>query len=89
MFDLSKIIKIKPDTSGANHIDFTDLQKLGVEAVFVGGSAAVAYMLSHVGGLDLGEATVWMVPLLTIGLNLAWKWLKDNTPKEPVEKKEE
>lgn len=80
--DWSKIIKIKNDTSGKGSIDWTDVIKLGRDAGIVGGSAAVAYAMSHLTTLNLGESTVWLVPLFAVGLNLLYKWLKDNTPQE-------
>lgn len=77
---LAQLVKIKEDKSPSGKIDFTDLTKLGRDAAFVGGAAAASYMLTHVAGLDFGEYTVWLVPLISVGINLLYKWFKDNSP---------
>lgn len=79
---LNKLIKIKEDTSPKFKIDWTDTKKVTRDAAIVGGAAAVAYMMSHLSGMNFGEASVWLIPAISIALNFAYKWLKDNSPTE-------
>lgn len=74
--------KVKPGTSKAGQLDLTDAKKLGKDAAIVGACAAVAYLVSHIGGLNLGDSTALIVPILTFGLDMVYRWLKDNSPKE-------
>lgn len=82
MFDWLKSVKIKStdSTSKAFTLDLTDAKKLGIDALIVGAGAGVAYFISHIAGLNFGDATALIVPILTVGLNLVYKWLKENHP---------
>lgn len=74
------MFKIKNSTSQSFNVDWTDLTKLARNAGIVGGSAALAYFISHLSSVNLGEYTVVLVPIISVVADLAYRWFKDNTP---------
>ena len=56
-----------------------DIVNLGKNALLVGVGAAVAYLGQNVSHIDLGAASAFIVPVITIALDAIIKWTKDNT----------
>lgn len=55
-----------------------DLKKIGVGALMALGGSAVGYGLSVYGNVDYGRYTYIIIPVLSILLNAARKWLSEN-----------
>lgn len=66
------------------NLDSDDLKTLGFNALLVGGASALTYVAANIGSLDLGSTGLLLVPVITVALNSAIQWLKDNK-KENVE----
>ena len=60
-------------------LDLTDMKKLGKNAVFVGIAAAVAYLGQNIVHIDLGAASVILVPIISTVFDTIVRWTKDNT----------
>jgi hypothetical protein len=60
-------------------LNVDDMKKLGKNALFVGVAAALAYLGQNAANLDLGSATVVLVPVITTVINAVMTWAKDNT----------
>ena len=69
-------------TSDSGKLDKNDAFSIGRQAVFVGLGAAVAFLSSHLVGLNLGEYTMVIVPITTVGLNALQKWIASNELKD-------
>lgn len=79
---LSQFFKIKSDgTSPQFSIDDNDIVKLLRDAGIIGLGAAVAYLMANISNLNLGDGTYILIPALSVLLNLIYKWIKDNSPK--------
>lgn len=59
-------------------LDMADLAGVGKNALLVGGAAALAYVAQNLSSLDLGVAAL-AVPVISVVLDTAIKWMKDNT----------
>jgi hypothetical protein len=77
-----KKLSTPPSSSPANTVDKVDLIKSARTMLFVGLSAAISYAINNVGIVDLGQYGPTLIPFITFGLDFAYRWLKDNTPKE-------
>ena len=83
MNNLFKLIfKTVPSTSEANTVNKTDVYKAGRTALLVGLTSAVSYVITNLAGLDLGQYSETILPVIAFGLDFLYRWLKDNTPKE-------
>lgn len=60
-------------------LDLTDMKKLGKNAVFVGVAAAIAYLGQNIVHVDLGAASVILVPVVSTVFDAIVRWAKDNT----------
>jgi hypothetical protein len=60
-------------------LDLTDMKKLGKNAALVGIAAAIAYLGQNVIHVDLGAASVILVPIISTMFDAVVKWAKDNT----------
>jgi hypothetical protein len=70
------------------NLDKDDIKTLAMNALLVGSAAALTYVGENLAGLDLGNTGLLLVPIVTVALNSAIKWLKDNK-KETVDVIEE
>jgi len=70
------------NTSGAFSLDLTDVKKLGIHALLVGVAAALTVAVDSLGSLNLGAYTAVVVPIVSIGLNTALKWIRANDTTE-------
>ena len=66
------------------NLDKDDIKTLAMNALLVGSAAALTYVGENLAGLDLGNTGLLLVPIVTVALNSAIKWLKDNK-KETVD----
>ncbi len=55
-------------------LDATDIGKLGRNAILVAVSAALTYVASHIGDLDLGTIGPLVVPIISTVLDSAITW---------------
>jgi hypothetical protein len=60
-------------------LNAADLVSLGKNALLVGLSAGLTYVVQNIGAVDLGTAGPLVVPIIVVGLDTVIKWLKDNT----------
>jgi hypothetical protein len=67
-------------------LDGDDVKKLVMNALLVGGAAALTFIGENVANLDLGNTGVLFVPIVAVAINTAVQWLKDNrTDQDKVE----
>lgn len=69
-------------TSGAFKLNLTDVGKLLRNAGIVGAGAALAYLTGNVGNIDVGSATMVLVPVFTFLLDAGYRYFKDNVKVE-------
>lgn len=81
MIDFLKSFFLKgtPDTSPAGKLDKIDAKKLGLDAVIVGVSAAIAYSIEHMAPNTFGEYQAFVVLGLSMLAKGLQKLTKDNT----------
>jgi len=81
MIDFLKGLFLKgtPDTSPAGKFDKVDAKKLGIDAVIVGVSAAIAYSIEHMAPNTFGEYQAFVVLGLSMLAKGLQKLTKDNT----------
>lgn len=65
--------------SKAFALNWVDVVNVAKNAALVGGAAALTVVAQNLHVVDLGQWGVVVVPLVTIGLDSAIKWLKDNS----------
>ena len=65
--------------STAFSLNATDLVSVGKNALLVGLAALLTYVGEHLTKIDLGNMSALVVPVVTIVINTAVKWVKDNT----------
>ena len=59
-------------------LNWADIAKIGKNAALVGGAAALTYIAGNLDQIDLGTLGTLFVPIVAVGLDTAFKWLKDN-----------
>jgi hypothetical protein len=69
------------ENSPAGKLNKTDVVALFKNSGLVALAAGLTYLGENMGGLDLGSAALVVVPIISILLDSAIKWAKDNTPK--------
>ena len=69
------------ENSPAGKLNGADVANLFKNAGLVSLAAGLSYLGENMGDLDLGAAAVIAVPIISILLDPAIKWAKDNTPK--------
>lgn len=83
MFDIIKGVfglgKTTNSESPSISVDKVDVIKSLRTAIFVGAAGMITYLLSNVGHIDFGQYTAVVVPALTFVLELAHRYLKDNS----------
>ena len=65
--------------SKAFSLNATDLVSVGKNALLVGLAALLTYVGENLAKLDLGNMSALVVPVVTIVISTAVKWIKDNT----------
>jgi len=80
------------ENSKAFSLNTGDFRRVGINGLLVGLAATLAYFGTHLAELDLGASTIVVVPIVSILLDAAVKWAKNNhiedvedTPVPPVE----
>ena len=69
-----------PSTSPKKKLDTVDYKKLAIHTAIVGLSASVIFLAEYTKEIDLGQYSVFLVPVLSALLTAYQKWAKDNTP---------
>lgn len=76
---------------GSNKYQFNkqDLMKVLKNGAMVGLAAILTYIVQNLGNVEMGPSLVVVLPLITMGLNSAIRWLMDysNVTTEVVETK--
>lgn len=65
--------------STAFTLNASDLVSVGKNALLVGLAALLTYVGENLTKLDLGNMSALVVPVVTIVISTAVKWVKDNT----------
>lgn len=77
-------------TSKSFQLDKNDIWPILFRALMVGLAASLAFLTERAVNLDLGELTVFLVPVVTAFLAAITRWLHDfNKNNEEEEKKKE
>jgi hypothetical protein len=72
LFDLGKSV------SKAYSFDYTDILKVARDAVIVGTAAALTVAIENVGRMNFGTVTPILLPIISIALNAAMRYIKPN-----------
>ena len=78
--DMLKVLSTGASESKKFSLDGTDLWKLFVNALIVGGGAFLTAMEQSISEFDFGEWTVAIVAANTVLVNFARKFFADNKP---------
>ena len=80
MLDFIKkfVLVNKTDTSVANTLNTTDVQKIVRETLVAAASAALTVLINYEGSLNLGSNAVILAPIIHFVLTSALKYVKDN-----------
>ena len=77
-------------TSKSFQLDKNDIWPILFRALMVGIAAALAFLTEKAADLDLGDLTVFLVPVITALLAAITRWLHDfNKDKQEKKEKEE
>lgn len=68
-------------TSKSFQVDFNDAISLFRNAALVGVAAAITFVGENLANVDFGAATAFVVPVVTVVLQAATRWLSDYTKK--------
>lgn len=79
MNTLLNIFKAKPSTSVSNSLDKVDVQKLVRDALLVGASAVLSYVIANLATVETTSATAILIPFINMGLTAVLKYVKDNS----------
>lgn len=66
-------------TSKGFSLDLTDVKEVLKTAALVAASAGLTYLAENATSINLGPATAFVVPVVTLVLNSAVRWMKDYT----------
>lgn len=66
-------------TSKAFSMDLNDLVSVGKNALLVGVAAVLTYIGENMANIDLGSASVLVVPIVVVMVNTIVSWIKDHT----------
>lgn len=75
----NKVFSSKPSESPANAVDKVDLIKALRTSIIVGAAAVVSYLMTNLGGIDLGVYGPTVIPVVSFVLDMIYRWLKDNS----------
>lgn len=59
-------------------LNLVDVKKLGINGLLVGLAATLTYVGANISEIDLGASGLVAVPIITILLNAAVSWAKNN-----------
>ena len=59
-----------------NSMDLMDVLK---NAIMVGLAAVLTFVVDNVGNIEMGENLLIVIPMVTMALNAAIRWIKDTT----------
>lgn len=62
--------------------DVTDAANLGKNALLVGAAAALTYVGQNLSGIDFGNMSALVIPVVTVVIDFFVKWAKNNTKAE-------
>ena len=68
------------DKSPAFSLNVTDVVEISKNTALVALAAGLAYLGENIGDLDLGNAGVMLVPIVSVVINTVVKWAKNNVP---------
>jgi uncharacterized membrane protein AbrB (regulator of aidB expression) len=66
-------------TSKAFSMDLNDLVSVGKNALLVGIAAVLTYIGENMANIDLGSASVLVVPIVVVMVNTIVSWIEDHT----------
>ena len=75
-------------TSKGFRLDGNDIWPILFRALMVGLAASLAFLTERAANLDLGELTVFLVPVVTAFLAAVTRWVHDFNKDNKEEKKE-
>ena len=75
---LKKIFKPETGTSPVGKVNVDDVVKLIKEGALVGIGSALAYYSANLSHIDFGQLGAVIIPVVTLGLSAAIKWIKGN-----------
>ena len=56
-----------------------DLMEVVKNALLVGVAAILTFVVDNIGKIEMGESLLIVLPMITLGLNTAIRWIKDYT----------
>jgi hypothetical protein len=69
-------------TSKAFSMDLNDLVGVGKNALLVGFAAVLTYIGENISSIDLGSASVLVLPIVVVMVNTVVNWIEDHTKSE-------
>ena len=76
------------EPSKAFSLNLTDVKRVGINGLLVGLAATLTYMDGNLAEIDFGASSMVVVPIVSILLDAAVKWAKNNhlqeTPDTPA-----
>jgi len=57
----------------------TDLMDVLKNAIMVGLAAVLTFVVDNIGNIEMGENLLIVIPMVTMALNTAIRWIKDTT----------
>lgn len=79
MNTILNIFRAKSSTSEANSLDKVDAQKLFGDALLVGASAVLSYVIANLSTVETTSTTAVLIPFINMALSAVLKYVKDNT----------
>lgn len=73
-----KLFNLGESVSKSYSFDYTDALKVVRHAAIVGAAAALTVAIENVGGMNFGSATPVLLPIISIALNAAMRYIKSN-----------
>ena len=61
-----------------------DLMDVLKNALMVGVAAVLTFVVDNIGNIEMGESLLIVVPMVTMALNAAIRWVKDFSKEESV-----
>ena len=75
-------LAVGPSTSAGLSLNLVDIKKILINGLMVGAATGVLYLSGALTSVDFGVYTPVIVPMLAGALDVVYRYLKDNTPKE-------
>lgn len=66
-------------TSSGFKLNKKDVWSIILMGLLVGLASMLTYLLENIGHLDLGESTVFIVPIISVVITSIVRWIKDYT----------